>query len=70
MSVMGDFLRKQATRCIGWSRDCFDLETARRLRLMAEEFRTKASEIDATSDEDESEFDYSHPKADGSSLQA
>lgn len=70
MSAMGDYLRRQAARCIGWSRDSFDLEAARRLRLMAEEFRQKATEIDATSDQDETGFDHPHLTADRSSLQA
>jgi hypothetical protein len=45
--VNGDYLRKQANKCLSWARECFDLETATRLRLLAEEFRAKADEIDA-----------------------
>jgi hypothetical protein len=44
--VVADYLRKQANRCLSWARDCFDLETATRLRLLAEELRAKADEID------------------------
>ena len=45
--VSGDYLRKQAATCLAWARECFDLETATRLRLMAEEFNAKANEIKA-----------------------
>jgi hypothetical protein len=45
--VSGDYLRKQAATCVAWARECFDLETATRLRLMAEEFKAKANEIEA-----------------------
>ena len=46
--VSGDYLRKQAASCLAWARECFDLETATRLRLMAEEFKAKANEIEAS----------------------
>ena len=46
--VSGDYLRKQAAACLAWARECFDLETATRLRLMAEEFKAKANEIEAS----------------------
>jgi hypothetical protein len=45
--VGGDYLRRQAAKCLAWARECFDLETATRLRLMAEEFNAKANEIEA-----------------------
>ena len=51
--MTGDYLRTHARTCLAWARDCFDLTTATRLRLMAEEFVTKADEIDAA---DESSF--------------
>lgn len=72
MSSMGDYLRKQAATCTMWSRECFDLEAARRLRLMAEELRQKAGQIDAdsTKDDDEPDFDYSRQRKNPSSLQA
>lgn len=71
MSTMGDYLRRQAATCIGWSRECFDLEAARRLRQMAEAFRAKANEIDAAGNQDdESDFDYPRRASDRSSLQA
>ena len=44
-----DYLRKQAETCLNWSRNCFDLTTATRLRTMAEEFRAKAAAIEARS---------------------
>lgn len=46
--VSSDYLRKQAATCLAWARECFDLETATRLRLMAEEFKAKANEIEAS----------------------
>jgi hypothetical protein len=45
--VTADYLRQQARTCLQWARDCFDLQTAGRLRLMAEEFSAKAAEIEA-----------------------
>jgi len=47
--MMADYLRKQAATCLIWARDCFDLQAATRMRLMAEEFRAKADEIEASS---------------------
>jgi hypothetical protein len=44
--MTSDYLRNQAKTCLSWARDCFDLATATRLRLMAEEFVAKAEEID------------------------
>jgi hypothetical protein len=46
--VTADYLRRQAATCTSWARECFDLETATRLRLMADEFRAKADEIEAS----------------------
>ena len=45
--MTGDYLRAQARTCIQWSRECFDLGTAARLRAMANEFNAKAAEIEA-----------------------
>jgi hypothetical protein len=39
-----DYLRHIARRCDALSRDCFDLKTAERLRLLAEEIRARAAE--------------------------
>jgi hypothetical protein len=44
--MTSDYLRNQAKTCLTWARECFDLGTATRLRLMAEEFLAKADEID------------------------
>jgi hypothetical protein len=41
------YLRQQAATCLRWSRDCYDLDTAKRLRLMAEEFMAKADTLEA-----------------------
>jgi hypothetical protein len=48
--MTADYLREQAATCMLWSRECFDLATAKRLRLMAEEFLTKATELDSSRD--------------------
>ena len=45
--MTADYLRRQARTCLQWARDCFDLQTATRLRLMAEEFNAKAAQIEA-----------------------
>jgi hypothetical protein len=47
--VCPDYLRTQAETCLRWARDCFDLATATRLRLMAEELTGKAAEIESSS---------------------
>jgi hypothetical protein len=39
-------LREQARTCLVWAHECFDLQTATRLRLMADEFRAKADEFE------------------------
>jgi hypothetical protein len=45
--VDADYLRQQAERCLRWGRQCYDLATAERLRLMAEEFIAKAAAIES-----------------------
>jgi hypothetical protein len=42
-----EFLRRQAENCLRIARNCFDLTSAERLRLMATEFQAKADEIDS-----------------------
>jgi hypothetical protein len=42
--MIADYLKSQAARCLSLARACFDLETARQLRLMADDFRAKADE--------------------------
>jgi hypothetical protein len=42
-----EFLRRQAENCLRIARNCFDLTSAERLRLMAAEFQAKADEIDS-----------------------
>jgi hypothetical protein len=58
------YLRKQAAACLEWSRSCFDLAMAQRLRLMAKEFVAKADEIESTSSQSRT---GSTPNAHGSS---
>jgi hypothetical protein len=41
-----EFLRRQAENCLRIARSCFDLSSAERLRLMAQELRAQADEID------------------------
>jgi hypothetical protein len=41
-----EYLRNQASRCMTLARVCFDLETARQLRLLAEDLKAKAAEIE------------------------
>ena len=48
--MTADYLRQQARTCLQRARDCFDLQTAARLRLMAEEFIARAAQIEATPD--------------------
>ena len=43
--MIADYLKSQAARCLSLARACFDLETARQLRLMADDFRAKADEM-------------------------
>jgi hypothetical protein len=43
------YLRDLATRCRDWSRDCFDLRAAERLRLVADELADKANELELPS---------------------
>jgi hypothetical protein len=42
-----EYLKSQAARCMTLARTCFDLETARQLRLLAEDLKAKADEIAA-----------------------
>jgi hypothetical protein len=41
-----EYLRNQAARCMSLARLCFDLETARQLRLLGEDLKGKADEIE------------------------
>ena len=41
-----EFLRRQAENCLRIARSCFDLSSAERLRLMANDLNAKAEEID------------------------
>ena len=41
-----EFLRRQAENCLRIARSCFDLTSAERLRLMANDLNAKADEID------------------------
>ena len=48
--MTADYLREQAATCMLWSRECFDLATATRLRLLAEDFLAKANELESSRD--------------------
>ena len=41
-----EYLRNQAARCMSLARGCFDLETARQLRLLGEDLKAKADDIE------------------------
>jgi len=41
-----DYLRRQAESCLNLSRATFDLTIAGRLRALADEFRSKAQELE------------------------
>jgi len=43
--MMVEYLKNQAARCMSLARTCFDLETARQLRLLAEDLTAKADEL-------------------------
>ena len=44
--MSSDYFRKQAATCLHLSRQCFDLNVAEKLRLMAAGFMAKADEIE------------------------
>jgi len=44
--MIAEYLRNQAARCMSLARVCFDLETARQLRLLADDLKAKADEVD------------------------
>jgi len=48
--ITAEFLRRQAENCLRIARNCFDLGSAERLRLMAVELHSKADEIDRRRD--------------------
>lgn len=43
---LAQYLRGQAENCLRIARNCFDLASAERLRLLANELKTKANEIE------------------------
>ena len=49
-----EFLRRQAENCLRIARNCFDLASAERLRLMAAELNAKAAEMDESKRQDRS----------------
>jgi hypothetical protein len=44
--MIAEYLKNQAARCMSLARACFDLETARQLRLLAEDLKAKADEVE------------------------
>ena len=44
--MIAAYLKDQAARCMSLARVCFDLETARQLRLLAEDLKAKAEELE------------------------
>ncbi len=43
---MSEYLRRQADACLRIARNCFDLTSAERMRLLAADLRAKAAEIE------------------------
>ena len=43
-----EYLRRQAENCLRIARHCFDLSSAERMRLLANELNAKADEIERT----------------------
>ena len=41
-----EFLRRQAENCLRIARSCFDLSSAERLRMIAQDLNAKANEIE------------------------
>ena len=60
---MANYLRAQAATCLNWSRDCFDLTVATRLRLLAEELMAKAAELEAGSPTEDAVPSHVHSAA-------
>ena len=48
--MLSEYLRELATRCLHWSRDCFDLRAAERLRLMAGDLTDQANALEQNAD--------------------
>ena len=44
--MIAEYLRNQAARCMSLARVCFDLETARQLRLLGDDLKAKAEEVE------------------------
>ena len=43
---LAEYLRRQAQNCLRIGRNCFDLSSAERMRLLANELNAKANEIE------------------------
>jgi hypothetical protein len=43
---LAEYLRRQAQNCLRIGRNCFDLSSAERMRLLANELNAKATEIE------------------------
>jgi hypothetical protein len=49
---LAEYLRRQAENCLRIARHCFDLSSAERMRLLANELKAKADEIERQSNVD------------------
>jgi hypothetical protein len=47
MRMTPDYFRDLARRCRSWAHECFDLEGAMRFRMLADEFLTKAKDLES-----------------------
>ena len=45
-TMLSEYLRKLALRCLSHSRDCFDLQGAEHFRLLADDLLAKAGELE------------------------
>jgi hypothetical protein len=57
--MLSQYLRILALRSLSHSRDCFDLKSAERFRLLADDLLSKAGELEA----DEASLSIALPKA-------
>ena len=46
LRMLPEFLRQKAAECDDLRRNCYDLEIIKRLRIMADELRAKANEME------------------------
>ena len=55
---LAEYLRRQAQNCLRIGRNCFDLSSAERMRLLANELNAKAEEIERQENVDVTVFGH------------